>query len=81
MTTADPYPASLIARCHANYVETFRLLARLVPGGAIEEYDGLVLVASGAPMAAFNPAFVTRPLANPSAALDSPSAILEAEQR
>jgi GNAT superfamily N-acetyltransferase len=59
--------AALTARAVANFVETFRTLARFARHGAIEEADGLTLIATGVPTPAFNPAFVTHQLADPAA--------------
>lgn len=59
--------AQLAARCDANYFETFRRLAE--GGGEVIEIDGLLLTVLGAPVAAFNVAFVTRPLADPDSSL------------
>ena len=63
-------PGELARRIDENLFETFRLLARNAPQGEIRESNGLLLVATGAPVAMFNIAYVTRPLANPKAAID-----------
>jgi len=59
----------MVARLSANYVDTFRLLARMVDGGEVIEYGGVSLVATGLPAAPFNVAFVRGPLADPGAEL------------
>lgn len=56
-----PTEPSLLRRCHENWVETLRSLARRMPGGRIEEEPGVVYIASGIPNPAFNPVFITRP--------------------
>lgn len=50
--------AEMVARLGANYVETFRLLTRIVDGGEVIEYGSVSLVATGVPLAPFNIAFV-----------------------
>lgn len=62
-------PADLVTRLGANYVETFRMLTRLVEGGEVSEYGNVSLVESGLPVAPFNIAFVRGPLADPSSEL------------
>lgn len=57
--------AWLTARAVANFIEIFRTLARFAAHGAVEEADGLTLIATGVPTPAFNPAFVTGPLVDP----------------
>lgn len=61
---------ALMERVGANFIESYRLLARLSPQGGIEEADGLTTIATGVPSAYFNPAFVTRPLVEPKALAD-----------
>ncbi|MEO9254727.1 MAG: hypothetical protein ABI305_04255, partial [Tepidiformaceae bacterium] len=58
-------PEELARRIDANLFETFRILARTAPRGEIRESDGLLLVATGAPVPWFNIAYVTRPLTHP----------------
>jgi hypothetical protein len=70
MYDLSPGDAPLLPRVAANLVESYRLLARHVPRGAIEEADGLLTIATGIPSPYFNPAFVTRPLADPAALAD-----------
>lgn len=60
---ADEGP--VLIRALANIAETFRVVARLSPRGMIDEADGLAMIATGIPYPLFNPAFVTRPLADP----------------
>jgi GNAT superfamily N-acetyltransferase len=62
-------PGELARRADENLFETFRVLARTAPRGEIRESDGLLLVATGAPVAMFNIAYVTHPLANPKSAV------------
>jgi len=63
------FSAEMVARLGANFVETFRSLARIVDGGEVIEYGGISLVVTGLPAAAFNIAFVRGPLADPAADL------------
>ena len=56
-----PEPSSALThRCCDSLIEGFRRLAWLTEGGSVEEQDGTLLIATGMPMAPFNPAFVTR---------------------
>lgn len=59
----------LIARCHANYIEMFRALARVCPDGAIEEDGDAVMVRSGPLLPLNNFVALRRPLAGPDALL------------
>jgi len=59
----------MVARLSSNYLETFRLLSRMVDGGEVMEYGGISLVATGLPLAPFNIAFVRGPLADHAAEL------------
>ncbi|MCI4353581.1 MAG: GNAT family N-acetyltransferase [Thermoplasmata archaeon] len=63
----------LIARCHENSVEAYRVFARTTPGGIIVERSGLVLVNAQASDSMGNLAIVTAP------ATDGASVIAEAE--
>ena len=65
-----PHPTDLLDRGHACFIETFRLCARISDRGAVEEEDGLVLTNTGSTVAELNPAFVTRPPADPSRAIE-----------
>lgn len=58
-------PAGIMDRAHANFVEAFRALARIVPGARIEERDGVTCLQSGIPYSLFNPAMVLRVPADP----------------
>ena len=62
---ARPTLMDLLDRAHANFIEIFRLAARISRRGAIEEEDGLVLTTTGSTLALFNPAFVTHTAADP----------------
>ena len=70
MDTLNTRDEPLMERVVANFIESYRILARLMPQGAIEEADGLTTIATGVPIAYFNPAFVTRPLVDPIALAD-----------
>lgn len=59
--------ADVIARADANYFESFRVVAAAMKDGDIWEKDGLLVTASGLPIAFLNLAFVTRRLGNPAA--------------
>ena len=61
--------AEIVARLGANFVETFRLIARIVDGGEVIEYGGISLIVTGLPAAPFNIAFVRGPLADPATEL------------
>jgi GNAT superfamily N-acetyltransferase len=61
--------AEIVSRLGANFVETFRLMARIVEGGEVIEYGGISLTVTGLPLAPFNIAFVRGPLADPAAEL------------
>jgi hypothetical protein len=60
---------ALLERCHANYAECLRVIARLL-GGAIEEEDGAALIATGLPAAMFNPVMVFQTPAEPRALIE-----------
>jgi GNAT superfamily N-acetyltransferase len=49
----------LLARCHANTLEDYRVFARSTDGGAIEEFPGLLLVCTGGENSLENLAIVT----------------------
>lgn len=66
----QPDEALLLRRCHENFVETFRSVARGTGGGRIEEEPGAVFIASGLPRSAFNPVFVTQPPQDPARTLE-----------
>lgn len=73
-------PEELARRIDANLFETFRILARTAPRGEIRESDGLLLVATGAPVPWFNIAYVTRPLTHPSTAIADACAFFDERQ-
>ena len=54
----------------ANYYEGFRRLATAMDGGEVIEADGLLLLRTGLPAAAFNLAFVTRSLTDPRTSIE-----------
>lgn len=56
-------------RADANYLETFRLLARTIEGGEIIEFGGVTIAATGLPLRPFNVAFMRRSSANSTAEL------------
>jgi GNAT superfamily N-acetyltransferase len=60
----------LIARADENYYAGFRRLATSAENGEVVEGGGLLLIRTGAPVARFNIAFVTRPLREPGAAIE-----------
>jgi len=51
----------IIARADANYFEAMRAIIASNDGGDVRECDGVLILASGLPVAWFNIAFVTRP--------------------
>jgi ribosomal protein S18 acetylase RimI-like enzyme len=57
--------AEIIWRADANYHAVSALLASGHDGGEARERDGLLVINTGLPIAAFNVAFVTRPLTEP----------------
>ncbi len=59
----------LIARADANYFDAWASIAVHAASGEVRERDGLRIVASGLPIAAFNVAFVMRKLAEPKRAI------------
>jgi len=52
-------------RAELNMFESFRILARVADEGEVREAGGVLIAATGLPMAMFNVAFVTRPLRRP----------------
>lgn len=67
-------PPDLIERAHANLVETYRSMARAIPGGAIRERDGAVMISCASRDGAFNPTFLTTPPDDPDALIERCSA-------
>ena len=65
----SPTDQALVEAGHDNFVEAYALLARAVPGGHVEQFDGLTLVATGLDDAEFNRAFVLSTPVDPAAAL------------
>lgn len=59
--------ADLARRADVNYWETWRQIIEAAPGGNVEDAEGLVLTASGVPIAFFNAAFITSPPTDPTA--------------
>jgi len=51
----------------ANYRAAYSAFTSTVDGGEVRERDGLLIAASGLPLAFFNVAFITRPLPEPEA--------------
>ena len=70
MSSVNMQPPAMIARADAAYVEFFRTFARTVPGAAIIERDGLVMVGTGNLLPHFNFAGLTR-------VPDDPDAIIQ----
>jgi GNAT superfamily N-acetyltransferase len=68
---------SLLARCHENSVEAYRMFARTTPGGRIEEQDGLVLVDCLATDSMGNVAFATAPSNDPPHLIEQAEAFFE----
>lgn len=72
-------PDGLFAAAHDNYVESFRVLGRALPGGDVLELDGAEFVFSGRPDPEFNRLFAWAPLPEAPALLAK--AALEARRR
>jgi len=60
----------LLARCHANTLEDYRVFARSTEGGGIEESPGLLLVCTGGMDSLENLAIVTEPPPRPQDVLE-----------
>jgi len=60
----------LLARCHANTLEDYRVFARSTEGGGIEESPGVLLVCTGGMDSLENLAIVTEPTSQPQHVLD-----------
>ena len=54
----------------ANYFESTRLILMGGDKADTQDFDGMMLIHSGLPLASFNPAFLQRPLKDPSATID-----------
>jgi len=67
--SATVVDARAVERGSASLVEAFRRVARRSERGAIEERDGVICVATGMAVPAFNPTFVVRPPRDPGGAL------------
>ncbi len=61
MPAAD-IPVDVLARSHGALVEQFRIIARAMPNGVVEESPGCVMASSGLPYAMFNRLFIIEPL-------------------
>jgi GNAT superfamily N-acetyltransferase len=59
--------AKVLADCHANYIEAFRLVARAQSQGVIEEERGVTRIASGIPTPVQNSVFLTEVPRDPAA--------------
>lgn len=68
----------LVARADDNYHAAFRRLAAALDGGEVVEGDGMLVIRTGLPVAMFNIAFVTRPLADAPAAIARAAAYFDA---
>lgn len=78
---SETLPGSeIVARSDANFVDSFRLLGRVIDGGEVRDSGGITIVATGLPVAMFNVAFVTQPLADPAAQLASAVACFRARE-
>lgn len=62
--------ARQVERSLGSLVEAFRRVARTSDAGWIEERDHVISIATGMPVAAFNPTFVVAPPGDPSTALE-----------
>jgi GNAT superfamily N-acetyltransferase len=60
----------LMARCHANTLEDYRVFARSTEGGAVEETPGVLLVSTDGADSLENLAIVTEPTAEPEQVLE-----------
>ena len=67
----------LAARADANYFHSWRIIDGNTDGGEVLEREGLLLVSSALPVAWFNLALVTRPLADPGAAIAEAAAFFD----
>jgi GNAT superfamily N-acetyltransferase len=68
------------ARAELNMLESFRVLARVADAGELREAEGVLIAATGLPMAMFNVAFVTRPLRDPHQQLAASVAFFDARE-
>lgn len=69
--------ATLAERADANYFHSWHIIDGAAAGGEVLERDGLLLVSSALPVAWLNLAFVTRPLADPAAAIARAAAFFD----
>lgn len=69
--------AILTERADANYFHSWRIIDGAADGGEVLEQDGLLLVSSALSVAWINLAFVTRPLADPAAAIARAAAFFD----
>jgi GNAT superfamily N-acetyltransferase len=74
-------PSELVARCHANALEDYRVFGRSSDDGAIAERPGLVLVSTSSEDSLENVAFVTEPPKDPGAVLERAKRFFEATGR
>jgi GNAT superfamily N-acetyltransferase len=74
-------PAELVARCHANALEDYRVFGRASSGGVVEERPGLVLVCTTSDDSLENVAFITEPPDDPVSVLDRARAFFRSVHR
>jgi hypothetical protein len=67
----------LLARADANYYASWSAIVATMPAGETLERGGVLITCSGLPATVFNIAFVTRPLADPDAALRDAAAFFD----
>jgi hypothetical protein len=68
----------IVARADANYFQSWRVINANAEGGEALERDGMLLTSSALPVAWLNLVFVTRPLADPDAAIAAAAAFYDA---
>jgi hypothetical protein len=68
----------IVARADANYFQSWRVINANAEGGEALERDGMLLTSSALPVAWLNLAFITRPLADPDAAIAAAAAFYDA---
>lgn len=71
----------LLARCHANTLEDYRVFARSTEGGAIEEFPGVLLVCTSGEDSLENLAIVTEPPTEPKHVLERARSFFQSRRR
>lgn len=74
-------PEELLARCHANAIESYRVFGETTPGARVEDHESLVLMDGLATDSMGNVAIVTAPPADPDQVINDAAAFFAPHRR